>query len=962
MALSNYKSVAISTDGNFIIVGSNITNKVPYIYSNVNVLIDQWVIYKQLTSVSNCFSVGINYTGSTVIVGAINQYSSNYVKIFNSSDYSQTVELIPSKTMSVSSFGWALDLSSDGTRAVVGAPFNSTQNSYIGNVGIYSSITGDLLYQLIPNPIVGANGWFGASVNMSGDGSNIIVGAPFGGQYGGISLDNISQCNNIGYVGIYSYSSTMNNYSSCVDLDTSGFSNMLIVKPQFGTSVSISYDGNIACVGAPFAYNNGCVRLYNTTTGSILSQINNTSESFNSQFGWSVALNSDGSTCIVSSPLGSNYEYVGIFSSSSSSPLLVATHKYNINTQLNSLSNKTNVCVDISGGGNHAIIGSLNVNNYIKVLSTYPLNIPSLSSIISNISNITVRVINNTSNIITVNSGSTNSYFTIIQSIQNVGNVIWSNTQLPNGLTINSFTNDNIRLKVAPHTSNIGQNITINCSNILGLSQYTFQFISLNSTLINPPQLINPGEVISYNWDGPTTFSIQQSAIDVETITWSTTGLPSGVTSVSSNIFSNVFTVAQESSIVGDNITVSASNLLGNSSVTFKLIAYSLYNNIIPQLSNVLSNIPNAWFGYSVAISRDASIIAVGAPGACNYTGYVNLYNSSNQQFIKTIENSANGSNPFFGGSVALSGNGSIALIGAPLSGIKSYDGYVGIYSTLSNNTVVNSLINTAGSGGQFGSTIALSDDGKIAAIGAPFAYNGIGYAAIYSTETYSVLRTFISYIGYAGYFGFSVSISGDSSNVIVGAPNSRNGNGYAALYSSSNGAFIKEYINPLTDSSGFGWSVSLNSNGSNALIGAPLTNLNKGFVGYYSSSGNLIRQLLSTDTVSYGLDSSLFGISVSMNSDGTNALVGGSRPLNKPNSTRLETHLDGYGSIFSTQFETPRVGYGAIFSTQTGLVIKDFPSTSGANSRFGSSVALSGNGMNGIIGSPGANNYTGSV
>jgi hypothetical protein len=141
--------------------------------------------------------------------------------------------------------------------------------------------------------------------------------------------------------------------------------------------------------------------------------------------------------------------------------------------------------------------------------------------------------------------------------------------------------------------------------------------------------------------------------------------------------------------------------------------------------------------GFSLALSRDGSTLAAGARGVNGFAGAVSVFvrdaGTWSQQAQITSSNAE--ANDLFGGSVALSSDGSSLAVGA----IGERSAATGIGGDQTNNAaplvgavyVFNRSASTwsqryyvkasnSSGGDQFGNSIALSGDGAIMAVGAP--------------------------------------------------------------------------------------------------------------------------------------------------------------------------------------------------------------------------------------------------
>jgi hypothetical protein len=193
--------------------------------------------------------------------------------------------------------------------------------------------------------------------------------------------------------------------------------------------------------------------------------------------------------------------------------------------------------------------------------------------------------------------------------------------------------------------------------------------------------------------------------------------------------------------------------------------------------------------GYSVALSSDGSIVAIGASGNDGNgvnSGHVRIYQwngSSWNQLGSDIDGEAQ--DDLSGSSVALSSDGSIVAIGAPDNDVNgSNSGHVRLYEWDGSSwSQLGNDIDGEAQDDLSGSSVALSSDGSIVAIGAPYN-NGTdlnsGHVRLYQWTGSSWNQLDSDIDGEAVYdsYGTSVALSSDGSIVAIGAP-FNDGNGY---------------------------------------------------------------------------------------------------------------------------------------------------------------------------------------
>ena len=212
-----------------------------------------------------------------------------------------------------------------------------------------------------------------------------------------------------------------------------------------------------------------------------------------------------------------------------------------------------------------------------------------------------------------------------------------------------------------------------------------------------------------------------------------------------------------------------------------------------------------------VSLSSDGSIVAIGSAGIWSRwsgstdRGTVRIYenvNNSWTQIGSDIDGEAVGD--MSGYSVSLSSDGSIVAIGAPKNDGNGIDsGHVRIYKNVNNTwTQVGSDIDGEANSDQSGFSVSLSADGSIVAIGAPYNATELvygsykfGHVRIYENvnNTWTQIGSDIDGGANRDRLGLSVSLSSDGSVVGVGAPDEYVGgtgeghHGFAAIYQNIN-------------------------------------------------------------------------------------------------------------------------------------------------------------------------------
>jgi len=198
--------------------------------------------------------------------------------------------------------------------------------------------------------------------------------------------------------------------------------------------------------------------------------------------------------------------------------------------------------------------------------------------------------------------------------------------------------------------------------------------------------------------------------------------------------------------------------------------------------------------GRAVALSKNGDVVAIGAAfndaGSCCDAGHVRVYKRDPPtalgwlQLGQDIDGEYN--NILFGTSVALSDDGEVLAIGSPRTdgpGGSPWDaGYVQVYSRDSSSTLGWRQIGVSlyGDGGydNVGSTVNLSGDGQIVAVGADGCFGG-SYVRVYQRDPSTVLGwkqvgddlDIEDELYYPALFSISVSLSNNGEVIAIGAP-----------------------------------------------------------------------------------------------------------------------------------------------------------------------------------------------
>jgi len=316
----------------------------------------------------------------------------------------------------------------------------------------------------------------------------------------------------------------------------------------------------------------------------------------------------------------------------------------------------------------------------------------------------------------------------------------------------------------------------------------------------------------------------------------------------------------------------------------------------------------NDSFGFSASVSSDGSTALVGAFSKNSYAGAAYVFSRSgsiwSQQQELTAGDPASGDE--FGLSVSLSGDGSTALIGARNKNSGAGAAYVFTRSGTTWSQQAEVTAGDAASSDSFGWSVSLSGDGSTALIGAYNKSSGTGAAYVFkrSGTTWSQQAELTAGDASTGdEFGYSVSISGDGSTALIGALNKNSGTGAAYVFTRSGTTWSQQQELTAGDAASnddFGSSTSLSGDGSTALIGAENKNSGTGAAYAFNRSGSTWSQQQEV-TAGDAAGGDGFGFSVSLSSDASTALIGAE---NKNSGTGAAYVLTRSGSTWSQQQE----------------------------------------------------------
>jgi hypothetical protein len=354
-------------------------------------------------------------------------------------------------------------------------------------------------------------------------------------------------------------------------------------------------------------------------------------------------------------------------------------------------------------------------------------------------------------------------------------------------------------------------------------------------------------------------------------------------------------------------------------------------------------------FGYSVALSADGDTALIGGKYASGaawvFTRSGKIWTQEGPPLAVTEEDASECAGEAgecqFGRSVALSADGNTALIGGATD--NGSRGAVWVF-TRSGSTWTPSGKLTGGEeesgAGRFGRSLALSADGGTALVAAPKSHAGTGAVWVFTQsegtwgQQGSVLVGGEEEVGPA-HFGSSVALSESGNTALIGARMDDGGVGAVWAFTRSGGSWSRQGPK-LTggEESGegrFGSSIALSAFGGTALIGGRGDDGDTGAAWVFTRSGATWAQQGPKLTGGEESGEGEFGASVSLSANGEVAAVGA--PLDsKIGAAWMFTRSGGSWSQEGTKLPSPEPG---------------------APQRFGTGLALSGDGRTLLVGGP---------
>jgi len=790
--------------------------------------------------------------------------------------------------------GVSVAVSADGNTAIVGAYYD---NTYQGAVWIYTRSGG--VWSQQGNKLVGTGSIGGAqqgkSVAISADGNTAIVG--------GFADNTID-----GAAWIYTRSGGT----------WSQQGNKLVgsASSEFGSSVSLSADGNTAIVGASNDNGSiGSVWVF-TRSGGIWSQqgskLAGTGATANAFLGYSSAISADGNTIIAGGKQDNNGQGAAwIFTNSGGTwsqqgSKLVGTGAIGAANQ--------GFSVAINADGNTALIGGAVDNGGQGAAWVY-----------------------------TRSGGTWSQQGSKLVGAGNVGAAL-------QGFSVALSADGNIAIVGGAEDANTGQaagGIQSSTPIINGANNKngeTLADIHGNTAIIDAAGSgsSNVGATWVFTRSGGTWNQVGNKLIGTGSSGGALEGYSVAISADGSTAIiggpgdnSNVGAVwafipavppvitsfSPASGAIGTLVTVNGTNLNSPTVFTIGGVTALVISNTGTQLTGFV--MPGATTG---AISL-TTVGGTGVSGS-NFTVTPTPYPSVQQGSKLTGTNDIMGD---LGSAIAVSADGNTAIVGGAYDNNTIGAAWIFVRSGGVWTQQGNKLLGTGSVGlAQQGWSVALSADGNTALVGANNDNSGVGAVWVYTRTAGVWTQQGNKLVGTGNtglpYQGISVSLSADGNTAIVGASQDNSQQGAAWVYTRTADVWTQQGSKLVgTGSVGTivsqGLSVALSADGNTALVGGPGDNSNQGAVWVYTNSGGVWIQQGSKLTGTGNASAAKQGYSVSLSADGNTAIEGGNQDNGSKGAAWVFTRS---GSTWTQQgsklFGTGSVGYYVNQGTSVSL------------------------------------------
>nr|WP_162143083.1 FG-GAP-like repeat-containing protein [Pedobacter glucosidilyticus] len=813
-------------------------------------------------------------------------------------------KLVGTGTIGSAEQGFSVSISADGNTAIVGG---FRDNSNVGAAWVYTRSGSTWSQQgnkLVGTGAVGA-AQQGFSVSISADGNTAIVGG---------RNDN----SNVGAAWIYTRSGSTWSQQGSKLVGTGA-----VGAAQQGFSVSISADGNTAIVGGRNDNSSvGAAWIY-TRSGGIWTQQGNklvgTGANGLAQQGSSVSISADGNTAIVGGPADDFFIIGAAWVYTRNGSTWTQQGNKLVGTGVSGSSASQGSSVSISADGNTAIVGgdlddegvgaawiytrsgNLWTQQGNKLVGTGATGAASQGSSVS------ISADGNTAIVGGLGDGSGGAAWVYTRS-----GGVWTqkgNKLVGTGAVFGAQQGNSVSISADGNNAIVGGNV----DNIFTGAAWIYNYVPQPPIITNfTPTMGSVGTLVSIN------------GTDLNNTTAVTIGGASAIP-ISNNGTTLVALVMPGATTGGISITTDGgtANGISNFTITPTQAPNTQQGNKLVGTGAVGSAVQ----GNSVSVSADGNTAIVGGYNDNGALGAAWIYtrngNIWTQQGGKLVGTGATGV-ARQGWSVSISADGNTAIVGGYTD--NSSIGAAWVYTRTGSTWTQqgNKLVSSDAIGAsQQGYSVSISADGNTAIVGGIGDNSNAGAAWIYTRNGGIWTQQGNKLVGTgatgAAQQGFSVSISSDGNNAIVGGVADNSNAGAVWIYT-RNGTTWTQQGNKLVGTGSIGAarqgrSVSISADGSTAIVGGNEDNNFTGAAWVYTRSGGTWTQQGNKLVGSGSTGAARQGRSVSISGDGNTAIVGGDTDESNAGAAWLFTRN---GSTW-TQLGNKLLGTGATGAARQG-------------------------------------------
>ena len=316
-------------------------------------------------------------------------------------------------------------------------------------------------------------------------------------------------------------------------------------------------------------------------------------------------------------------------------------------------------------------------------------------------------------------------------------------------------------------------------------------------------------------------------------------------------------------SVSGDTAVIGAPYKSGNQGAAYVFVRS---RGVWSQQADLTASdgAPYDYFGYCVSLSGDTAVIGAFGRNFGIGSAYVYVRASGIWSLQQELNASDGAGNDHLGVSVSV--NGDTAVVGAPNKSGQQGAAYVfarsgGVWSQQQELTASDGAANAG-----FGTSASVSGDTAVIGDWNKNNNQGAAYVFVRASGVWTQQQELTASDGAEDWFGFSVSVSGDTA--VIGATGANDGRGAAYAFVRSGGVWSQQQELTASDGAaddGLGNSVSVS--GDTALLAAAWKSTEQGAVYVFVRGGGVWSQqqeMTASDAVAYDY----FGFSVSLNGD----------------------------------------------------------------------------------------------